>query len=300
MSDNSTIVARTSRTAFAAEREARGKSAALVVITGELAGTIFDLDRDEISVGRSDEADIPLEFAGISRRHLLLKAVGDSFAARDIGSKNGTFVNDSRIAHPVVLNKGDVLRLGPIVFKYLPKGDPERLAYDKLNYRGNVDRFTGCYNKSYFNEHIGLEVRKCKATATALSLVIFDLDHFKSINDDHGHPAGDFVLRELAGLVRANGVRKHDVLARYGGEEFVILLPETGRETAIEIAERLRQRVAEHGFDYEGHRLPVTVSVGVAVCDKGVATGAELFRRADSALYAAKQAGRNQVRTYRG
>lgn len=298
MSDDSTVMARSSPGALAAtEREARAKPAALVVIAGELSGTIFDLDRDEISLGRSSETDIALEFVGVSRRHLLLTAVGEGFAAQDIGSKNGTFVNDRRVEHATVLKKGDTVRLGPVVFKYIPKGDPERLAYDKLNDRAHVDPFTGCYNKSYFNERIGIEVANCSATGTALSLLVFDIDHFKSINDSHGHDAGDCVLRELAALIQANGVRAYDICARYGGEEFVILLPGTGLATAVEIAERVRQLVADHAFDYEGRRLSVTVSVGVADCDKDTTTGVELFKRADGALYDAKQAGRNRVRT---
>ena len=301
MSDDSTVMARSAQTALAAaEREASGKPAALVIVAGELSGRIFDLDRDEVSLGRSDEADITLEYVGVSRRHALLLGQDGSFSARDLGSKNGTFVNDRRIGEPTLLRKGDLLRVGPVAFKFIPQGDPERIAYDKLNDRTRIDRFTGCYDKSYFNERIEVEVAASKARAEPLSLLIVDIDHFKAVNDTHGHDAGDSVLRELAGLIQAHGVRKNDVCARYGGEEFVILLPGTELAEAVQIAERVRHLVEEHAFGYEGRSLPVTISVGVAASDPHTATGAELFKRADGALYEAKRAGRNRVRTHDG
>lgn len=300
MSDDSTVMASSPMALAAAEREAGAKPAALVVIAGELTGKVFDLDQDEVSLGRSDESDIVLECNGVSRRHLLLTAMGGDFVARDVGSKNGTFVNDCRVTDAVVLKKGDVIRLGPVALKYVPRGDPERLAYDRLNDRTQLDRFTGCYNKTYFNERIDIEVGKCKAKAAPLSLLVFDIDHFKAINDEHGHDAGDHVLRELAALIQAHGVRKHDTCARYGGEEFVILLPDTELAAALEIAERVRRLVAEKAFDYHGRPMSITVSVGVADCNDDTATGEELFRCADAALYEAKRAGRNRVRTGRG
>src|SRR5690606_37877052 len=119
-------------------------------------------------------------------------------------------------------------------------------------------------------------------------------------NDTHGHDAGDRVLRELAGLIQAHGVRKNAGCARSGGEEFVILLPGTELAEAVQIAERVRHLVEEHAFGYEGRSLPVTISVGVAASDPHTATGAELFKRADGALYEAKRAGRNRVRTHDG
>jgi len=300
MSDESTVMARSFPTALAsAEREAGAKPAALVVIAGELTGTVFDLDQDEISVGRSDDADITLEYIGVSRRHLLLTAAGGDFVARDVGSKNGTFLNDRRVADAIILRKGDVIRLGPVALKYIPRGDPERLAYDRLNDRTHIDHFTGCYNKSHFNERIDIEVGKCKATAAPLSLLVFDIDHFKAINDTHGHDAGDHVLRKLATLIQTHGTGTHGLCARYGGEEFVVLLPDTDLAAAVEIADRVRRQVAAEAFDYRGGSMAVTVSVGVADCDGDTATGADLFRRADRALYEAKHAGRNQVRTCR-
>lgn len=300
MSDDSTIVLTDIRAALAsAEKEAQEKPAALLVVGGELNGTIFDLNGDVITAGRNPDNTIPLEFNGISRKHFKLTAQGDNFIVEDAGSKNGTYLNNKKVEIPTPLQKGDMIKLGSVALKFLPKGDPERLTYDKLNLEANTDRFTGCYNKAYFNNRLDLEVKKSKVTGDPLSLIVFDLDHFKPLNDNFGHDAGDFVLKELATLIRQNGVRENDVFARYGGEEFVILLPKTNLKQAFEISERLRKLIADHDFVYEAKKLPVSASVGVADYRKGVVTGTDLFKRADSAVYKAKEGGRNQVQFYR-
>ena len=113
------------------------------------------------------------------------------------------------------------------------------------------------------------------------------------------YDAGDYVLKEMAGIVRNNGVRDQDIFARYGGEEFVILLPKTNLKYSFEIAERLRKLIETHSFTYESQKLPVTASIGVADYRQGVNSGVDLFKRADSAVYKAKEAGRNQVQFYR-
>jgi diguanylate cyclase (GGDEF)-like protein len=143
-------------------------------------------------------------------------------------------------------------------------------------------------------------VNKSKVTGDPLSLIIFDLDHFKKLNDNYGHDAGDYVLKEMAQVIRSNGIREQDVFARYGGEEFVILLPKTNLKQSFEIAERLRKLIESKEFIYDGKRLPVTASIGVADYRQGVVTGTDLFKRADEAVYKAKEGGRNQVQFYRG
>lgn len=281
------------------EEEASQKPAAFVVVGGDLNGALFDLDQHEITCGRSASNNIVLEFNGISREHFKLTAAGETFILNDSGSKNGTFLNNIRLEGPTRLHKGDIVKVGTIALKFIPKGDPERLTYDKLNLEANTDRHTGCYNKTYFNGRISLEVKKSKVTGHPLSLIIFDLDHFKKVNDNYGHDAGDFVLKHVAQLIRQNGVRENDVFARYGGEEFVILLPNTNLKQAFEIAERLRKLIENHHFNYENRVLPVTASIGVADYRQGVNSGTDLFKRADEAVYMAKEGGRNQVQFFR-
>lgn len=300
MSDDSTIVLTDIKAALASsENEAAEKPAALLVVGGDLNGTIFDINQEETSIGRSANNTISLEFQGISREHFKLLMNGRDVVLHDLGSKNGTYLNNKRLYDPITLGKGDIIKIGSVALKFLPKGDPERLTYDKLNLEANTDGLTKCYNKSYFNRKINLEVKKSKITGIPLSLMLFDLDHFKKLNDNYGHDAGDYVLRDLATLVRTNGVRDQDIFARYGGEEFVILLPKTNLKQSYEIAERLRKLVENYEFIYDDQRMPVKTSIGVADYRHGVNSGLDLFKRADAAAYKAKNGGRNQVQFYK-
>lgn len=299
--DDTTIVLTDIKSALAsAEKEAAKRPAALLVVGGDLNGTLFDLKDEVITVGRNPDNSIALEFNGISRSHFKITRKELQHYIEDTESKNGTYVNNKKIDSSTMLTKGDVVKIGSIALKYLPIGDPERLTYDKLNLEANTDKHTGCFNKTYFNNKIMNEVNKSKVTGDPLSLVIFDLDHFKKLNDNYGHDAGDYVLKEMAQVIRAGGIREQDVFARYGGEEFVILLPKTNLKQAFEIAERLRKLIESHQFLYEGKKLPVTASIGVADYREGVMTGTDLFKRADEAVYKAKEAGRNNVQFFRG
>ncbi len=300
MSDDSTVVLTDIKAALAsADKEASDKPAALLVVGGDLNGTLFDLIQAETTVGRTADNTYPMEFQGISRHHLKVTLTKDQAYLEDMGSKNGTYLNNDKIEGQVAITKGDIIKMGAVALRYIPQGDPERLTYDKLSMEANTDGHTGCYNKTYFNNKIELEVKKSKVTGDPLSLILFDLDHFKNLNDNFGHDAGDYVLKEMASIIRKNGVRELDVFARYGGEEFVILLPKTNLKQGFEIAERLRKLIEEHKFLYESKRLPVTASIGVADYRKGVVIGTDLFKRADSAVYKSKDNGRNQVTFFR-
>jgi two-component system, cell cycle response regulator len=300
-SDDTTIVITDIHSALnSSEKEASKRPACLLVVGGDLNGTLFDLTNMLETCGRSADNTIPLEFAGISRYHFRIRCEKeDIHLVEDAGSKNGTYVNNKKIEDAHTLEKSDIIKIGSMALKYIPAGDPERLTYDKLNMEANTDQHTGCYNKTFFNRALDLEVKKSKVTGDPLALIIFDLDHFKSLNDNFGHDAGDYVLKEMAAQIRENGVRDNDIFARYGGEEFVILLPQTNLKHAFEIAERLRKMIEEFSFMYEEKKLPVTASIGVADYRQGVNSGTDLFKRADSSVYAAKENGRNQVQFYK-
>jgi len=299
--DDSTIILTDIKKALAStEEESSNKPACLLGVGGVLNGTIFDLTQKEITIGRQATNTITLEFQGISRNHFMLNIEPTGgYSIIDNGSRNGTYLNNRKLEDRIPLAKGDIIKLGNIALKYIPAGDPERNAYDKLNQEANTDGHTGCYNKSYFNAAIELEVKKCKATGTPLSLILFDLDKFKNLNDNFGHDAGDYVLKKVSDLVHSAGVRDRDIFARYGGEEFTILLPQTNLKHAFEVAERLRKLIESNDFVYDDQKLPVTVSMGVADYRQGVLTGTDLFKRADSAVYKAKDGGRNQVQFYK-
>ena len=303
MSDdnNATIVITDIRKALAAsEDEAKQKPACLLVVGGELNGSIFNLVQGENTIGRNPDCSISLDFHGVSRKHFTIDVHENEVLLTDLGSANGTYLNNQKVESPVALKRADMIKIGAIAMKYLPPGDPERLTYDKLHEEANTDGLTKCYNKTYFNNSLETEVKKCKVTGKPLTLIIFDLDHFKKLNDNYGHDAGDFVLKEKARLIRDNGIRQGDVFARYGGEEFCILLPNTNLKQGFEIAERLRKLIEKHEFIYDSKRLPVAASIGVADYRQGVTNGTDLFKRADSAVYKSKEGGRNQVNFFKG
>ncbi|MBL7665033.1 MAG: GGDEF domain-containing protein [Bacteriovoracaceae bacterium] len=299
--DNTTIVLKDIQSALkSAENEASNKSACFVVVGGELNGTIYDLGNGVVNVGRNPDNHIALDFDGISRRHFQIDLTeADKTTIVDLGSSNGTFVNNKKVTTLTQLQKGDSVKIGTVTLKFIPKGDPERLTYDKLHLQANTDGLTGCYNKMYFNRALDTEVKKSKITGKPLTLIIFDLDHFKKLNDNFGHDAGDYVLKEMGTLLRKNGIREGDIFARYGGEEFVVLLPGTNLKQGFEIAERLRKMVEIHPFTYDKKRLPVSASIGIADYREGITTGVDLFKRADSAVYKSKENGRNQVNFYK-
>lgn len=277
------------------EAEARCKPAALLVVGGELSGTIFDLRERCVEVGRNTENAIRIDQGELSRRHFRLMEATPTHVLEDCGSTNGTFLNNQRLDGPVRLARGDLIKAGLLALKYLPKGDPERLLYDQLTLAANTDRHTGCYNKSYFLEALSREVGRCRLNQASLALIVLDLDNFKGINDQYGHDAGDYVLAGMAALVRQQGLRAGDLFARYGGEEFVVLLPGTALRPALLLANRLRGLLEKALFNYHGQMIPVTLSAGVAEFDPGVTTGTDLFRKADACLLRAKSEGRNRV-----
>jgi diguanylate cyclase (GGDEF)-like protein len=277
------------------ENEAKTLPGALLAIGGALNGTIFDLKSTELSAGRSNKNAIHLNFSCVSRLHFKLFKVSDDWFIEDVQSKNGTYVNNTLIKSPTQLKRGDIIKVVNIALKYLPHGDSERLAYDKLTYIANTDGHTGCFTKCYFNDKLEEEFLRCRTTGQELSLIILDLDYFKNINDQFGHDAGDYILKEVADIVRVEGVRSHDIFARYGGEEFGILLPKTGFNQAMTIAERIRVLIQNHSFNYGAEEISVTASLGVADYNKEITNAKEFFIRADNAAYEAKALGRNQV-----
>lgn len=156
------------------------------------------------------------------------------------------------------------------------------------------DALTGLQNRASFLAAFEREASRCERGAPAFSLAIFDLDHFKRLNDEHGHPFGDRVLKAFAGVLKAS-IRKHDIVGRYGGEEFALLMPSTGKDTALRVAERVRRDLEARGITLEGTRVDVTVSGGVSTYGEDGEDWDSLLRAADDALYRAKDGGRNRI-----
>lgn len=272
---------------------------ALVVLMGPTGyvGKQFALTQSEYVVGRSVECSIHLDDKSVSRSHARLVVVGSDVTAVDLGSANKTVVNGSILVPmtPCKLKNNDQIKFGNLILKFLEKGNIEAFANRELNEKAVKDGLTGAYTKGALLERGPELIKRSELLGEDLSMIVFDLDHFKKINDQHGHAAGDYVLVELSKIISTKVVRSHDFFARYGGEEFVILLVHTPLRAAAEVSERIRTTVESMAFVFEGKRIPVTVSVGVATRRPDEDVWDSFFKRADSSLYQSKQNGRNRV-----
>jgi diguanylate cyclase (GGDEF)-like protein len=273
-----------------------GSDCLVVIYTAEpgLLGKRFVLDRSPLRVGRGTDNHIVLEGDSVSRRHAHFERRGTDWYVVDNGSTNGTYLNEEQVPRDSVLSNGDRIKVGPTILKFLSGLDAEAKYHEEIYRMTIVDGLTQIHNKRYLFEALDKELIRARRYERELSLVIFDIDFFKGINDQFGHLAGDHVLRELARVVQER-IRRDEVFARYGGEEFVIVLPETGLAGALALAENLRQRVESHVFIFQNERIPVAISVGCAQLLKDDRTAAHLIQRADERLYEAKRGGRNRV-----
>ena len=222
--------------------------------TGANMGRRFALNKAEQLVGRLEELDIPLEGEGLSRKHARIFRDEVGWYIEDLGSTNGTHVNDVKITRQPLAD-GDLLRFGVAICKFL-SGDNIEAAYHEEIYRLSImDGLTGVHNKRYLLELLDRELASSARQQTPLSLIMIDIDHFKKINDTHGHLAGDAVLKELCHRLRPR-IRATDLLARYGGEEFSVVLPATDRDGALQYAEVLRALVEGRHPDRPGIDQP--------------------------------------------
>ncbi len=270
------------------------RAAALVLIHGEDLGRKFDLTSEETLIGRTSKADIQVDQDSVSRNHAKLRVDGARITIEDMGSTNGTIVNDEHIEDSVRLRNGDLVKIGRTIFKFIASNNIEAAYHDEIYRMTTVDGLTQVFNRRYFEDAIERELSRSRRYTRPLSLVLLDIDHFKKINDTYGHLAGDAVLKELALTVRAR-TRREDVFARYGGEEFALLLPEVDQKGAMLLAEKARKLVEKHRFQFDGAHIVVTMSAGVATMVKKTENPNELIRRADEKLYEAKTGGRNRV-----
>jgi diguanylate cyclase (GGDEF)-like protein len=276
--------------------EASGNDCVVVIYTKEagLLGKRFVLDKNPMRIGRGADNNIVLEGDSVSRRHAHIERRANRWYIVDDGSTNGTYLNEEQIPKEAALNNSDRVKVGPTILKFLSGADAEAKYHEEIYRMTIVDGLTQIHNKRYLYEALEREVLRARRHDRPLSLIIFDIDFFKRINDQYGHLAGDYVLRELARVVQGR-IRRDEVFARYGGEEFVIVLPETPLEGAVSLAENLRARVAEHAFVFQNETIPTTISIGCALLIDSDKTATDLVQRADEKLYEAKRGGRNRV-----
>jgi diguanylate cyclase (GGDEF)-like protein len=280
-------------------KSAQKNAAYLIVISAKSAafvGKMVKLDKAEMVMGRSTETFFQIEDDGVSRKHAkLIIAPNGLYQLMDLGSTNGTFLNGIKVS-VATLQDGDKIQIGSNTVLKFSLQDQLEEAYQKSIYESATrDGLTKIFNKKYFLESLRKEFAYCLRHRVALSLVMFDIDHFKKINDTYGHPAGDHVLQKVAQRV-AETVRAEDLFSRYGGEEFSLLLRESADDKAIRCAERCRRAVDGADFNFNGTPIRVTISLGVAtIFDSDFTQPEDLIAAADRYLYRAKRGGRNRV-----
>lgn len=256
---------------------------------------LMKLKKPVLSIGRESTNDLALVDGSVSRQHAKLERGENGFFIRDLGSTNGTFVNDQRVtSFPLV--GGETIRIGSFIFKFLRASAIEAQYHSTVYDAMTRDGLTGAFNKSYLLDSLAHEIARSRRCRRPLSVLIMDIDHFKKINDTYGHLVGDEVLREFGARLAASK-RCDDLLCRYGGEEFVAILGETGLSDATNLAERCRLAVCEQPFSTTLGPISVTVSIGAAQLpvDDRELNSQSLLELADKQLYRAKQTGRNRV-----
>jgi diguanylate cyclase (GGDEF)-like protein len=277
-----------------AERQALPTSC-LVVIYGQELGRRFILDRPEMTLGRSASCEILLDQDSVSRQHAVIKSNPREVAVKDLGSTNGSYVNDELVAERV-LKDGDLVKIGRTIFKYLTGSNIESSYHEEIYRLTTVDGLTQTFNKRYMLEQLARELSRSTRYGRPLSLVLYDIDEFQKLNHDYGHLAGDSVLTQMANMVKKN-IRREDVLARLDGDGFGFILPETDGAHARQFAEKIRRMIEAHAFTFEGTPLKVTISMGISAGSGGQQQPPmdAFLKVAEDNVAVSKRLGRNRV-----
>ena len=276
-------------------------NAFVIVLSGRSVGKMFKLPASDVTIGRSLDAEIRLEDEGISRLHIrLTRDESGSVVLVDLDSTNGSYVNGMRV-HRQELEDGDRIQVGSVtILKFSYQDSLEEQFQQQLYESATRDQLTQAYNKRFFDEQLSKDFSHAQRHKLALSLVMLDVDHFKRVNDEHGHPAGDHVLQRLAAGIMGS-LRTEDAFCRVGGEEFIVIARDGTLVEATLLAERLRRLTESTKFVYDGVHLYVTISVGaLSYVPERHATAESMAAEVDQLLYAAKHGGRNCVATPAG
>ena len=261
-----------------------------------LMGLYWKIDQAKLNIGRSRFCQVHIPDSSVSKHHLTARLLKDGrIGLTDHKSTNGTYINEQQLIpekeHP--LNDNDLIIFGNITLKFLNRSNPEIPSVKDNFKRSYTDSLTGVGNRRLLTARAPDMFLHSQKNDQALSVIVFDIDHFKKVNDQYGHLAGDYILKEIAQLSRAC-FRSQDLFVRSGGEEFCIVL-DSSIETAKSSVQRMRKKIANHIFKYEDTVIPVTVSAGAAMRSSTDENWKTVYERADKALYKAKNTGRNKV-----
>ena len=260
----------------------------------------WPLQDTDLILGRSDTCYVYISDKSISKSHAKLVLSGGEVSIIDLESTNKTVVNGQVVTplKPLKLKNNDQIKVGNVIFKYLERGNIETVSAAETFGRGLMDPLTEINNKGAFENRANESFRKSELLGIPLSMITFDIDFFKKVNDHYGHSVGDYILKELARVVRDTLIRENDFFARTGGEEFTLLLLGSNLKEAKDVAERVRLKIENHHFETQEKVIPITVSVGVSIKNPKDRDWQEIFDRADKALYRSKSNGRNQITVF--
>ncbi len=293
--EESTVVVRSDYVRGAQEEDRDRRRFLLVRSDRTRLGEVLALTEKSYVAGRNAQCDLWLDGEGVSRKHAQFDRDPKGYTITDLKSANGTYVNGERVEkHP--LADGDLVQVGPLVsFRYTVTDAQHEKTMRQLYEASVRDALTGAHNREYLGERLRSELAYAMRHRTELAVLLLDLDHFKKVNDTYGHPAGDAVLMAVSSAIKSR-LRAEDVLARYGGEEFVVILRAGNIGEARVASERIRETIEALPIVFEGHRIPVTASIGCATIScAGQFAPEAMIAVADRRLYAAKNAGRNRV-----
>jgi diguanylate cyclase (GGDEF)-like protein len=291
--DSSTTQRRTIRPVRSFDSRGSSSAACLVVLQGQRLGQRIDIGDEALTFGRAPECDFQIMERSVSRQHARLWKEPSGYRIKDLDSTNKTLLNDQPIIE-AELKDGDHITIGTCVLKFMERSSVEARYHDEIYQLATMDPLTGLYNRRHFLELLERELARTASHGRSLSLLIIDLDHFKSINDRYGHPAGDAVLKQVAASLQAHAPGEV-IVARIGGEEFAAVLPEQEIAEASAFGERLCAAISALDLAEPAGTRKVTVSIGVASWASTMASLVDLLRAADAELYRAKQTGRNRV-----
>jgi len=280
----------------------------LISIRGELLAAPIPLERDNVTIGRALEADIRLNDFKASRLHAQISTKRDDsgsvhFQIKDLRSTNGTLVNGQPIRE-ASLNDGDKILIGDHLFRFELLDEIDHEFQQQIHRLIGHDELTGLLtSKSFFTE-LRREAARAEEEGQPFCVLMMDLDHFKQVNDSYGHMVGSRTLQDVGVIIKAS-LRSGDVAARFGGEEFAAFLLDADYAQALVAAERVRRAVEAHQFSAatstseEVQSFHITISIGISSFPDDAKDAIQLVEMADSALYRAKQNGRNTICAYR-
>jgi len=267
----------------------------LIVIRGRSVGRMVELSERSSLIGRSADCHLPIDDEAASRQHARVDREGSDYVLHDLGSTNGLFVDNARVKRHV-LRDGNRVQLGSAtIIKFCFQDELEERFQRQLYESATRDALVGTYNRQYFLDALEAEFSLCFRNGIALSLLMIDIDHFKSVNDRFGHLTGDQALKQVAAEAQRQ-LRAEDLLARYGGEEFSVMLRHAGPKEASVAAERIRRAIEALRIEHGEVSFQITLSVGIGTFkDRNHLNAEALLRTADRYLYEAKRQGRNRV-----